>query len=83
MGGSAVAGAHCWFLKCCHQKAGRATLPRVHEAMGLEAILKLHANMLTWHFDSAINEGVGIKETGTLGNDSIKEAVKCVIRQIE
>lgn len=51
--------------------------------MGLEAILKLHANILTWHFDSAINEGVGIKETGTLGNDSIKEAVKCVIKQIE
>lgn len=51
--------------------------------MGLEAMLKLHASVLTWHFDSAINEEVGVKETGTLGNDSIKKAVKRVIRQIE
>lgn len=53
------------------------------QGSGMEAVEKLHANMLTWHFDPAINEGVGIKETGTLGNDSIKEAVKGVIRQIE
>lgn len=81
MGGSAAARAHHRVSKCRREKAGRAVLS-MHEAV-VEAVLKPRANALTWHFDSAVNEEAGIKEAGTLGNDSIKEAVKRVIRQIE
>lgn len=51
--------------------------------MGLDAVSKLHANVITWHFDSAIKEEVSIKTSDTLGTSSIKEAVKHVIRQIK
>lgn len=36
--------------------------------MALEAILKLPASVIMWHFDLAINEEVGIKATDTSGN---------------
>jgi hypothetical protein len=67
------------FLEFYHQKA----FSGMHASKDLEVIFKLHANVIAWHFDSAINEEAGRKASDTSGNSCIKEAVKHVIRQIK
>lgn len=63
---------------------GQRTLPPSSSAsMGLEVVFRLRANVVMWHCDSATNKDVGMKPVDSLGNRSIKEAVKRVIRQIK
>ena len=72
---------HLGLFKCHRPKLGEPSLCRTQVLMHLEALVRFRANEITWHLASAVKEEGGIKATDTLGNSSIQEAVKRVIRR--
>lgn len=64
------------------RRLGEPSLCRTQVLMHLEALVRFRADVIAWHLASAIKEG-GVKATDTLGNSSIREAVKRVIRRTQ